>query len=63
MILQKHAGIFGNKIADRLAKEAAQIYYVTHRRIPQSAVKKGYPERKNKEMATSVGGNNERGDY
>jgi hypothetical protein len=25
--------------------------------------KKGYPERKHKEMATSMGGNNERGDY
>jgi hypothetical protein len=25
--------------------------------------KKGYPERKRKEMVTSMGGNNERGDY
>jgi len=39
MILQKHAGIFGNKIADRLAKEATQNNHVTYRRIPKSAIK------------------------
>jgi hypothetical protein len=35
-----HAGIFGNEIADRLAKEATQKNYVTYRRIPKTAVKK-----------------------
>jgi hypothetical protein len=31
--------IFRNEIADRLAKEATQNYYVTHSRIPKSAMK------------------------
>jgi hypothetical protein len=35
-----HAGIYGNEIADRLAKEATQNYYVTYGMIPKSAVKK-----------------------
>jgi hypothetical protein len=35
-----HAGIYGNEIADRLAKEATQNYYVTYSRIPKSAIKK-----------------------
>jgi ribonuclease HI len=38
--VKAHAGIFGNEIADRLAKEAAQNYYVTYRRISKSAIKK-----------------------
>jgi hypothetical protein len=37
--VKAQAGIFGNEIADRLAKEANQNYYVTYRRIPESAVK------------------------
>jgi hypothetical protein len=32
--------IFGNEIADRLAKEATQNKYVTYRRITKSAVKR-----------------------
>jgi hypothetical protein len=35
-----HARIFGNEIADRIAKEATQNYYVTYRRIPKSAIKR-----------------------
>jgi len=35
-----HAEIFGNEIADRLAKKATQNNYVTYRRIPKSAIKK-----------------------
>ena len=54
---------FGNEIADRLAKEATQNNHVTYGRIPKSAIKKGYPESKRKKMATSMGGNKERGDY
>ena len=35
-----HAGIYGNEIVDRLAKEATQNYQVTYSRIPKSAIKK-----------------------
>jgi hypothetical protein len=38
--VKAHAGIYGNEIADGLAKEATQNHYVTYRRIPRSAVKK-----------------------
>jgi hypothetical protein len=38
--VKAHARIFGNEIADRLAKEATQNYYVTYKRIPKSAIKK-----------------------
>jgi 3-hydroxyacyl-CoA dehydrogenase len=38
--VKAHAGVFGHEIADRLAKEATQIYYVTYRRIPKSTIKK-----------------------
>jgi hypothetical protein len=32
--------IYGNEIADRLAKEATQKFYVTYSRIPRSPIKK-----------------------
>jgi hypothetical protein len=35
-----HVGIYGNEIADRLAKKATQNHYVTYSRIPRSAIKK-----------------------
>jgi hypothetical protein len=35
-----HAGIYGNEIADRLAKEATQNHNITYSRIPRSAIKK-----------------------
>jgi ribonuclease HI len=38
--LKAQAGIYGNEIADRLAKEATQNHYVTYSRIPRSAIKK-----------------------
>ena len=38
--MKAHAGILGNEIADRLAKEVTQSNYVTYRRIPKSAIKK-----------------------
>jgi len=38
--LKAHVGIYGNEIADQLAKEATQNYYVTYSRIPKSAIKK-----------------------
>ena len=38
--MKAHAGIYGNEIADRLAKEATRNYYATYSRIPKSAIKK-----------------------
>jgi hypothetical protein len=38
--VKAHAGIFGNEIAYRLAKEATQNHYVTYSRVPRSAIKK-----------------------
>jgi len=38
--LKAHAGIYGNEIADRLAKEATQICHVKYSGITRSAVKK-----------------------
>jgi hypothetical protein len=38
--VKAHAGIFGNEIADRPAKEATQDKYVTYRRITKSVVKR-----------------------
>jgi len=38
--VKAHARIYGNEIADRLAKEATQNYHVTCSRIPKSAIKK-----------------------
>jgi len=32
--------MYGNKIADQLAKEATQNYYVTYSRTPKSTIKK-----------------------
>ena len=38
--VQAHVGIFGNEIADRLAKEATQNHHITYSRIPKSAIQK-----------------------
>jgi hypothetical protein len=38
--MKAHAGIYGNEIEDRLAKEATQNYHVTYSRIRKSAIKK-----------------------
>jgi ribonuclease HI len=35
-----HAGIYGNEVTDRLAKEATQNHYVTYSTIRRSAIKK-----------------------
>jgi hypothetical protein len=61
--VKAHAGICGKEIADGLANEATQNYYVTYSTIPKKRYKKGYPERKHKKMVKSMGGNNERSDY
>jgi hypothetical protein len=39
--------------------EVTQYHYETYSRIPKSAIKQ-LPETKHKEVATSIGGNNER---
>jgi ribonuclease HI len=61
--VKAHAGTCGNEIADRLAKEATQNYYVTYSKIPKKSYKKGDPRRKYKKMAESMGGNNKRSYY
>jgi ribonuclease HI len=61
--VKAHAEIYGNKIADRLAEEATQNYYVTYSRIPKSAIKKGKPERKHKKKEKKKKKKNERSDY
>jgi ribonuclease HI len=38
--VKAHTGIYGNEIADRLAKEATHNYYVTYSRIPKIAIKR-----------------------
>jgi hypothetical protein len=38
--VKAHGVIFGNEIADRLAKEATQNHHVTYSRIPKSDIKK-----------------------
>ena len=38
--VQAHVGIYGNEIADRLAKEATQNHHITYSRIPKSAIQK-----------------------
>ena len=37
--VKAHAGIYGDKIADRLVKEATQNHYVTYSGIPKSTIK------------------------
>jgi hypothetical protein len=37
--VKARAGIHGNEITDRLAKEATQNYYITYSRIPKSTIK------------------------
>jgi ribonuclease HI len=38
--VKAHAGIYGNEIADRFAKEVTQNHCVTYSRIPRSVIKK-----------------------
>jgi len=38
--VKAHVGIYGNEIADRLAKEATQNHHITYSRIPKSAIQK-----------------------
>jgi len=38
--VKAHVRIYGNEIADRLAKEATENYHVTYSRIPKGTIKK-----------------------
>jgi hypothetical protein len=39
-LAKAHAGICGNEIEDRTAKEATQNHHITYSRIPKSAIKR-----------------------
>jgi hypothetical protein len=41
--VKAHVGIYGNKIEDRLGREATQNYHVIYSRIQKIAIKKGTP--------------------
>jgi ribonuclease HI len=60
--VKAQAGIYGNEIVDRLAKEATQNYYVACSWIPKN-YKKGYPDRKHKKMAKAMEGYKESSDH
>jgi ribonuclease HI len=59
--VKAHAEIYGNGIADRLAKEATKLLCNLQQNTKKRH-KKGCPGRKHKKMAKSMGGNNERSD-
>jgi hypothetical protein len=48
--VKAHVGIFGNEIADRLAKKATQNYDVTYRMIPKSSIKRDIKKEKKEDI-------------
>ena len=60
MFLFNHHRQGGNEIADRLAKEATQNYYVTYKKMTKSAIKR-IPGKKASENGNVSGRNQQKG--
>ena len=53
--IKAHAGNYGNKLADRLAKEAARNSDICYNRIPKSEIEHQEREKKHRKVAKTMG--------